>query len=185
MRVLKYQCNTAADIEKWIPLFDGAGLDVRQNDLGIATVGPSLSLLGYLSCVATVEQQFGRKALLAINVLSSGLAPAFHALLRNREDYFLYNVPGAELKMYDHLGLRVFSRWSEDDQQRPVTGTIIDCVEGDYTPFELMVNDPLLAAKPIAVLCPTLRDRNAAPLTSVQLNRLRCEYLIVGGDHGA
>lgn len=186
MKRIKSGCNTAQALESALRGggWDGLGLDVRANDLGIPVVerrpgyGEPLSLMGYLSCVATVAQQLHTKPFLAVDVRSAGMAPAMQALLRGREDYFLYNVPGDELKLYDHLGLRVFSRWSEDDQQRPVTGTVVDCVEGDYTPFELMVNDPLLAAKAIAVLCPTLRDRGKAPLTGAQLERLRCEYLI-------
>lgn len=183
MKILRHRSNTTALVESGLKAFDGLELDVRANDFGIVVVehhpgehGAPLSLLGYLSCVAAVAGQLNKAPFLAINVKCNGLCDNLAPLLRHRSDYFLFDVPGEELTEYDAVGLRVFSRWSENDQQRPVTGTIIDCFEGDYTPFELMINDPLLAKQPIAVIGEDLRGR--APLSEAALKKLRCEYLI-------
>lgn len=183
MKILRHRSNSAALVESGLRTFDGLELDVRANDFGIVLVehhpgenGAALSLVGYLSCVATVAQQLRKEYFLAINVKCNGICESLASLLRYRSDYFLFDVPGEELTEYDAAGLRVFSRWSENDQQRSVTGTIIDCFEGDYTPFELMINDPLLAKQPIAVIGEDLRGR--APLPEAALKKLRCEYLI-------
>jgi hypothetical protein len=183
MKVLRHRSNTVEDIER-IALFDGLELDIRMNDLGIVVVehhpgenGPNpLSLVGYLSCVAAVEQRLGVSAFLAVNVKCNGLVPELKPILAGRDNYFLFDVPGEELGEYTQGGLKVFGRWSEDDQQRPIDGVVIDCIHGQYDAFQIAQNDSFFVGNEFAIIGEDLRGRT--PLSLQMLEKLQCSYLI-------
>lgn len=181
VKTLRHRSNTEALIELGLRTFDGLELDVRTNDWGLVVVehhpgeygGTPLLLADYLSCVATGAIQLNKTPFLAINVKCNGLCDKLVRLLRHRDDYFLFDVPGEELPDYSAAGLRVFSRWSEYDRQRPMDGVVIDCFEGDY---RTALRDPSIVGRTVAVIGEDLRGR--PPLSRATLSELRCEYLI-------
>jgi len=127
---------------------------------------------------------------LALNVKADGLAPMIQGLVAEYPDlpYFLFDMSVPDSLSYARLGLRVFTRQSEEEPHcsfyESAAGVWMDCFREDWFDEELMARH-LSAGKAVCLVSPELHGRDPQPLWR-QLAGMRLigdERLMLCTDH--
>jgi hypothetical protein len=164
VRLLKHRCNNPVYMGEAFreSRYSGIEVDVVQSpeDYGLKlwhdhcppSIAVGLDLALHL-CPADKT--------IAINVKEYKLAGELHALLMrygflNTDRYFIFDVPGPELEEYNELGLRVFGRISEYEEQY-AEGVVIDSFTQDLDFVRGEIDSAVHNMQDIALISPTLR----------------------------
>lgn len=155
---LKHRCNSQAEIDAaLVEGFDGVEVDVVWNleeDIILShnhalNDGPSLSDIDF------------RGLVVAVNVKEYGMYSCLE--LSNAKEWFVFDVPGAELDLYCAFENRVFGRyslWEDQTVSRQVAGVLLDdftaSVPGQTALFYNFVRTPS-ESLPVALISSQLR----------------------------
>ncbi len=153
---LKHRCNSQAEIDAALAEgFDGVEIDLvwLEKDPCLSHEhggrGEFLCLVDFRNCVV------------AVNVKEYGMYP--HLKLPTARDWFVFDVPGAELDLYCAAGHRVFGRyslWEDQTVSRQVAGVLLDdftaSVPGQTALFYKFVRTPS-EHLPVALISNQLR----------------------------
>lgn len=154
---LKHRCNSQKEIDAALAEgFDGVEIDLVwcgeymilcHNHGG--DVGPALHDVDFRNCVV------------AVNVKEYGMYP--HLNLPTARDWFVFDVPGAELDLYCMAGVRVFGRysmWEDQTVSGQCSGALLDdftaSVPGQTALFYKFVRTPS-ESLPVALISNQLR----------------------------
>ena len=175
---LRHRCNSSAAVSRaLLDGFDGAEFDVVWNTLrqGGNALVVSHEHGSYGEDLGEFLLNINSNVFLAINVKEYGMAPELQKHLKNRGNYFVFDVPGPELYEYEKYDLRVFGRFSEREIQK-ADDYLLDSFDSSNSfineCYDYIVE--LDGKQPAALISPTLRG---LPQWSDELIR-KFRYLI-------
>lgn len=145
MKLLKHRCNSLSDIMEAKKLgFDGIELDVVWR-AGLLWVNHDpRDLGGFPLYVALNTACIANKLAVAINVKEYGMAQELAKLVGSYStlEYFIFDVPGPELRAYHLENLRICYRLSEHESPGDVAdheGILIDSFNNSEQFINMMI----------------------------------------------
>ena len=176
-KIIKHRCNSKAEIiAARDEGYDGAEVDLVWDRTNVNSMIMQHNHGGIGEPISFIEiLDLPKHFTLALNVKEYGMAYELKQLVTCKWfncEYFIFDVPGAELEQYKNSGLTYFGRASEQELQLSNHGVLLDLEYTDIKKVEEARSE--FSDFPIALISETLRGRKEWDLDALEL----VDYLI-------